>query len=603
MSLDKGCVWQAIFNTDKKHVLSLPTDCSNKMLKKSFHGLFPSFGPQTVHPCTAPQFTKQKTRLLLCSMFRMLVCLKFVRTLPVSPGKLLKNAFSNSLLILLLFPSHTMGIESNPENPSQAIKPTDGFYRFTYEVLQLPQNENMGLLGVNYLILVNDNAYAGIGIYSAMTGERGGFFTGGLEAGMQFRLFSQTTIDGGIFVGGGGGGGAPQGGGLMLRPHAGLLHDLAPYRIGINASRVFFPNGDIDSTQVSLSLEKTFTVLVGQSWIDPTTSSNEQFNVTRFGLAKKIFGITLSSYFPEKGTRDTSGQVQDKRMDLIGIGLNQFLDPSRFLSFEVAGAAGGEIDGYAQVLLGAGYFYKIGRHKAIYGSLSLGSAGGGEVDTGGGAVVRLAIGYEHKLDQKWSVAANGNYLHAADGDLSAPGISLTGNYHFNSLSASPSTNIDLLTLSPKTRHWAIRVESQRYFPIGNNWRKTGGSTDTEIDSFGLAIETNLSPRIFVSGQTQGAYRGDAGGYATGLVGMGVRSADIFSYPINARAQLMIGAAGGGGLDVGGGLLTQTIIGLEFQPGKTWGLLVSGGRAEAPNGNFKANVASVALTYRFSTLEY
>jgi len=201
------------------------------------------------------------------------------------------------------------------------------------------------------------------------------------------------------------------------------------------------------------------------------------------------------------------------------------------------------------------------------------------------------------------MVVSGRYLRAPDGELSAPGISLTGNYHFNSLSVSPSANTDPSTLSPKTRHWTIRAESQRYFPIGNNGRKSGTSTDTDIDAFGLAIETNLSPRVFVSAQTQGAYRGDAGGYATGLVGMGVRTANLFSRPVRARAQWMIGAAGGGGIDVGGGLLTQAMIGLEFQPGKTWGLLISGGRAQAPDGNFRADVASVALTYRFSTLEY
>ena len=511
--------------------------------------------------------------------------------------------FFNRLLVLLLLPLHALGIESDAVKSSQAFKPMDGFYRFTYETLQLPQNENMGLLAANYLMFVNENAYTGIGLYSAMTGERGGFFTGGLEAGMQFRLFARTKIDGGIFVGAGGGGGAPQGGGLMLRPHAGLLYDLNAYRIGFNASRVYFPNGQIDSTQFSLSLEKTFTARVGQGWISPTTSSNEQFNANKPGLVKKEFGISLTSYFPENGTRDTAGKIQDRRMDLIGAEFKRFLDPNRFLSFEVAGAVGGEIDGYAQVLFGAGYLYNVNKHNAIYGSLSIGGAGGGEVDTGGGTVAGLAISYQHKLDQKRGLAVSGRYLRAPDGELSAPGISVTANYHFNSLSVSPSVNTDLLTLSPKTRHWTIRVESQRYFPIGDNGRKSSASTDADIDVFGLAIETRLSPRVFVSAQTQGAYRGGAGGYATGLIGMGVRTADLFSRPVRARAQWMIGAAGGGGVDVGGGLLTQAMIGLEFQPGKTWGLLISGGRAQAPDGNFRADVASIGLTYRFSTLEY
>ena len=49
-----------------------------------------------------------------------------------------------------------------------------GHYGVTYDVLTLPHNEKMGLLGTSYLYDFG-HAYVGLGIYSAVTGHRGGF--------------------------------------------------------------------------------------------------------------------------------------------------------------------------------------------------------------------------------------------------------------------------------------------------------------------------------------------------------------------------------------------------------------------------------------------
>jgi hypothetical protein len=89
-------------------------------------------------------------------------------------------------------------------------------------------------------------------VYGAVSGRRGGFFTVGAEAAWRQQLVGPLGVELGVYVGGGGGAGAPTGGGLMLRPHADLLWDFGAYALGLSISKVHFPSGQIDSTQVGL---------------------------------------------------------------------------------------------------------------------------------------------------------------------------------------------------------------------------------------------------------------------------------------------------------------------------------------------------------------
>jgi len=85
---------------------------------------------------------------------------------------------------------------------------------------------------------------------------------------------------------------------------------------------------------------------------------------------------------------------------------------------------------------------------------------------------------------------------------------------------------------------------------------------------------------------------------TGLVGGGVRL-PIPGTTLFVEGDALVGAAGGGGLDVAGGLVWQANAGLVWQFAKTYSLQTSYGIMRAPKGNFKANFFSVSLGYYFS----
>jgi hypothetical protein len=130
--------------------------------------------------------------------------------------------------------------------------------RLGYETVQLPGDEQMGLLGTSYLVEVARGLCLGPGVYSAVSGQRGGLFVVGAEAAVCTQLYGPIHLQAGLYVGGGGGGAAPVGGGLMLRPHIDLLWDFGSgYRAGVSWASVHFPSGQIDSQQFGLVFEST----------------------------------------------------------------------------------------------------------------------------------------------------------------------------------------------------------------------------------------------------------------------------------------------------------------------------------------------------------
>ncbi|NOS97691.1 MAG: hypothetical protein HOP25_04385, partial [Methylotenera sp.] len=66
-----------------------------------------------------------------------------------------------------------------------------------------------------------------------------------------------------------------------------------------------------------------------------------------------------------------------------------------------------------------------------------------------------------------------------------------------------------------------------------------------------------------------------------------------------EGEALLGAAGGGGLRVGGGLVAQGNASIGYQITDALSILATAGRMEALKGDFKANVAGISLAYQFT----
>ena len=468
-----------------------------------------------------------------------------------------------------------------------------GHYTFTYDTLTLPKNEKMGLLGTDYLYNFG-HAYVGIGIYSAVSGHRGGFFTGGIDGGYTLPLYDNLALDAGLFVGGGGGGGAAQGGGLMLRGHAGLLYNIYGYKIGAGVSKVKFPNGQIDSNQLYVQLSIPLEEIHKKNNNSPMIINDiENFTKTHHlqaGWSNTYFSIFAEGYLIPSGTKNTAGDNLTSHIELMGFEYGEYITKHFMGYIQAAGAGGGGTSGYAQFLGGVGYKQPFNNYFGGYVKAALGAGGGGKVDTGGGLIHQESIGLYARLNNKLTLSTDIGYINAINGDFKATSLGVSLNYALKSLSIGDG--YAPLSSYQSFGNYEVNMQFANQTYVQKN--------KTPLNLIGFELDRFLDKTTYIYGEALSAYSGGAGGYSVGLVGFGNKvqmgeKMDLF-------ARLGIGVAGGGGVDTGGGFIYQPMVGVEYNPTKSFGIETSVGYVRAINGGLNAAVLNVGIAYKFKTLD-
>ena len=78
-----------------------------------------------------------------------------------------------------------------------------------------------------------------------------------------------------------------------------------------------------------------------------------------------------------------------------------------------------------------------------------------------------------------------------------------------------------------------------------------------LDTVGIKLNRQLADNVYLTAQAHSAYAGGAGAYSIGLVGAGL-STTPSAHPWQLGAEVLAGAAGGGGVDTRGGAIVQTL---------------------------------------------
>jgi hypothetical protein len=494
--------------------------------------------------------------------------------LPATSGLVLSFA--------MLSASHAQGTAGNPSVPMS--------FTLGFETLKLPQNEHMGVLGGSLLFEAAPGWWLGPGVYGAATGQRGGFFVGGAELQKRWALGNHLTATTGFFVGGGGGGGAPVGGGLMLRPSASLLWDFGSWQTGPTVSRVSFPNGEIGSTQFGwmVGFSDRFAFRDWRRTGQPALASD------RSGVGFDRIGLVLGSY---RLTDDSLGHAApgaSRSTDYVGARADHWLTPKFYASLEAAGAAQGGADGYAEVLGGLGVempLSAIGLSSVSVGArTALGLGGGGAVQTGGGVIGKLAGTLTWNLGRDAYLAAEGGYVDAPDGQFRARYAQLT-----LGMTLDHPFDVPRGTNAPATishNEWALSLQHATRAA-----RKTGG--EESLDTIGVKFNRYLGTNLYVTGQWHNAYAGNAGAYALGLVGAGLAVPLTSSRsPWVAGAEVLVGAAGGGGVDTQGGGVAQGLLWLGFRATRNGQIKVGVGQVRSIRGGLSSPLVDLSWSQSF-----
>lgn len=103
-----------------------------------------------------------------------------------------------SILLILVLLSSYLSVAQTAHIPE--MKTQKGFMKIDFLSIEMPEfniiNEpNMGFTGIHYNLFLNKSIYTGVGIYGAVSGKRGGFFTLGINAGYKKYINEKFYID------------------------------------------------------------------------------------------------------------------------------------------------------------------------------------------------------------------------------------------------------------------------------------------------------------------------------------------------------------------------------------------------------------------------
>ena len=468
----------------------------------------------------------------------------------------------------------------------QPIERSHFAFTLAQETWALPGQERMGLTSVGLYQDLSPNFSAGLQAFTATTGRRGGFITLGASMRARQLVWGPIGVEGEFFAGGGSGAGGLElaGGGLMYRGAMGVSYTLTNgTRFSSGISRVSFPSGAIDSTHPYLQLAIPFEALTrGSVRIggEPSRTPTSWPNVRHFThqLLPIIKHARVDADVPT-----TAGQTQSD-VGLVGIEWRTYMNRHWYIALSTEAAYQGASAGYMDIMGGAGISTRVSPGLSVYADAMIGGGGGGAVNTASGKLVNTRVGVQFDLGYNWIADASASRMKAIDGRFAASTLGVGLGYQFG---APPSRDP-----GGRLRHDVrLRLGSQTYQGIGN-WRTTQGQ---DIGLLGAQIDYMVTPNWYLSGQAMAAATGGAGAYMTGQMGGGYRT--HLSGRTFAEAEVLAGAAGGGGLSTGSGALGQLNVNLGYRLTPSIDFLVTAGRAQSTSGSFKANVLGVSLGYR------
>jgi hypothetical protein len=433
------------------------------------------------------------------------------------------------------------------------------------ERIRLPQGEHMGLIGATLLFEAGEDWGLGPAVYGAASGRRGGFFVGGVELQKRWDLGGGRALAAGFFAGGGGGAAAPVGSGLMLRPALTLLQDVGrEWQAGLSLSSVRFPDGHISSQQLGLMFawRGDFRHFAGGAPGARVATSSP----TGLGFDRML--ATVGRYTLTEGSGRSVGLIgarAERRTSTEGV----------VWGIEAAAAASGDAAGYMELLGTASWSlapleqtlpsWRVG----VRGSAGLG--GGGAVPTGGGMMLKAAVGTEISPRRGWTVGAEVGRVRGTNGPLRANQAQV-----WLGIDLEPGLD-GRLDAEGRLVHTEWSAALQHH---ARSTRKDGSRKP--LETIGLKLNRYVGENVYLSGQAHSAFGGGAGAYSIGLVGLGV--ANRSDAKARLGAELLVGAAGGGGVETAGGAIVQGLLwaGGKTSPVSEW--RIGGGLVRSRGGN-------------------
>ncbi|HTN47875.1 MAG TPA: hypothetical protein VMK32_00425, partial [Burkholderiaceae bacterium] len=321
-----------------------------------------------------------------------------------------------------------------------------GMLTLDYQVIRVPQEPSLDLLGFHALTQLTDWLYAGVGAHAPLVkGEYGGFMAFDVTVHAQHKIWRSLFADAGLSVGGGGGGKSKEqsqvltGSGGFAKGYVGLGYDFTDFSVGANVSRMKFYQSIIDSTQVNVFVQVPFSYPVGSY-----ASSGAKLAATDAPAFGNSSENTLTVGLDNLVQIDPQGSNQST-IRVIDLQFAHHLTSSTYWYASFAAGYSG-LPLYNQLIGGLGVRFKVSPRVDLHAQLGVGSGGWSpdRIDTGSGLLVYPRASAEVAIGGNFGLAFSAGYLFAPTGTSKNYTFGASLNYHLRpepaSLSAGSTAN-------------------------------------------------------------------------------------------------------------------------------------------------------------------
>ena len=471
----------------------------------------------------------------------------------------------------------------------------EAIFMLDYEVIPVPGNASIDLMGFHVLNKMNDWLYLGVGGYAPLfRGEYGGFMAFDVTAHVQRKLFGNVFANAGVSLGGGGGGKSEEqskvlsGTGGFVKSYVGLGYDFKDFSLGANIAKMKFTKSAIDHSQLNLFVQVPFSYDIGPYSGSGQTLFRADKVDSRGSLedaSENIMSLGLDNYKqidPEGSNKET--------INLADLQFSHFMTKNSYWYINVAVGYRG-LPLYNAILGGVGYRLRVSPNINLYGQLAVGSGGYAPdtIDTGPGLLVHPKVSAEYMFDKNFGLSLSAGYLAAPKGSSKNYTVGAALNYHLHAGEGGYGAN----GAGAKSflRGYRVNLFQQTEFNL-----KFKGIERSNVNLLTLQVDNIVNDHFYVPVQVGVAYNDYLGypGYGELLAGVGVQNKYTEGNRFQFFGQLLVGT------NVHGPVL-KTGVGMNVGLSDRLALYGVAGQTLGPakDKKFRSDYLGLGLSYRFS----
>ena len=271
-----------------------------------------------------------------------------------------------------------------------------------------PLTGRIGLVGLRAERVVDGPLWAGIETAGAASGGVAGYAEVLATAGLRWPVADRLSLGVRASAGLGGGGGIDTRGGFIVKGAVGATLRLTD-TLGIGAEV-----GVVDAPR--LAHYKSATAAVSLNWaLDVPQSEMDNWFSTNPGTPTRMeFGSAVERY------RAARKDGRTEALDAVALQINRFVAPNLYLTGQLHSAFAGGAGAYSVGLFGVGGQLPVTSRIRLGAEALAGAAGGGGVDTQGGAIVQGRAYADVALTDALSLRVGVGRIKSVHGGLGAP---------------------------------------------------------------------------------------------------------------------------------------------------------------------------------------